>query len=101
MTTTAVPARITPETRALTAAQFQALSAVPPELEWFKNLQNERTREAYKLDIQDFMRFVGIEYLEDFRLIARAHVIAWRDDFKRRELSPATVRRKLAALSSL
>jgi integrase/recombinase XerD len=28
-------------------------------------------------------------------------VIAWRDDFTRRELSPATIRRKLAALSSL
>jgi integrase/recombinase XerD len=30
-----------------------------------------------------------------------AHVIAWRDEFKRRELSPSTIRRKLAALSSL
>ena len=74
--TMTMPARLTPETRALTAAQFQGLAEVPPELEWFKNIQNERTREAYKLDIQDFMRFVGIAHPEDFRLITRAQVIA-------------------------
>jgi integrase/recombinase XerD len=99
--TTTVPARLTPETRALTAARFYALAEVPPELEWFQNIQNKRTRAAYKLDIQDFMAFIGIGRPEDFRLVTRAHVIEWRDDFKRRELSPATVRRKLSALSSL
>jgi integrase/recombinase XerD len=101
MPETTVPARITPETQALAAARFYALAEVPPELEWFQNLQNERTRTAYKLDIQDFMAFIGIDRPEDFRLVTRAHVIAWRDDFKRRELSPATIRRKLSALSSL
>jgi site-specific recombinase XerD len=101
MSETTVPARITPEYRALTAARFYALAEVPPELEWFKNIRNERTRAAYKLDLQDFMSFIGIERPEDFRIVTRAHVIEWRDDFKHRELSPATVRRKLSALSSL
>ena len=96
-----IPARLTPESRAVAAARFYALPAVPPELEWFQNIPNARTRAAYKLDLQDFMAFIGIERPEDFRLVTRAHVIAWRDDFTRRALSPATVRRKLSALSSL
>jgi len=101
MPETTVPARITPEYRALVATRFYALAEVPPELEWFKNIRNERTRAAYTLDLQDFMSFIGIERPEDFRIVTRAHIIEWRDDFTRRALSPATVRRKLSALSSL
>jgi integrase family protein with SAM-like domain len=101
MPETTVPARITPEYRALTAARFYALADVPPELEWFQNIQNERTSAAYRLDIRDFMDCIGIERPAGFRLVTRAHVIEWRDSFKARALSPATVRRKLSALSSL
>jgi integrase len=101
MPETTIPARITPEHRALAAARFYALAEVPPELEWFTNIRNERTRAAYRLDIRDFMDCIGIEPPEDFRLVTRAHVIAWRDSFKARELSPATIRRKLSALSPL
>ena len=35
------------------------------------------------------------------RTVARAHVIAWRKDLEARELSAASIRRKLSALSSL
>jgi hypothetical protein len=101
MSTTHVPARLIPESRALAAGQFQGLSDVPPELEWLANIPNEKTRRAYQLDITDFSAFVGIQRPEEFRLITRAHVIAWRKDFKRRRLAPSTVRRKLSALSSL
>jgi integrase/recombinase XerD len=101
MPETTMSARITPQYRAVTAARFYALAEVAPALEWFKNIQNGRTRAAYKLDLQDFMRRIGIDRPEDFRLVTPAHVIDWCDDFRRRELSPATVRRKLSALSSL
>jgi integrase/recombinase XerD len=101
MATTQIPACITPESRALTAAQFQELADVPPELEWFANLPNEKTRQAYQLDITDFSSFVGIHRPEEFHLITHAHVITWRKDFERRQLSPSTIRRKLSALSSL
>jgi integrase/recombinase XerD len=101
MSTAHVPARLIPESRALTAAQFQGLADVPPELEWFANLPNEKTRRAYQLDITDFSAFVGIDRPEEFRLITRAHVIAWRKDVERRQLSPSTIRRKLSALSPL
>ena len=87
--------------RRLTAAEFQGLAEVPPEAEWFANIQNEHTRRAYKRDLQDFMTFVGIERPEELRQVARAHVIAWRSDLVDRGLAPATVRRKLSAIASL
>jgi site-specific recombinase XerD len=35
------------------------------------------------------------------RTVTRAHIIAWRKDMEARSLSPATIRRKLSAISSL
>ena len=87
--------------RGLTAAEFQGLSAVPAEAEWFANIDNPRTRRAYRNDIHEFMGFVGIETPEEFRTVTRAHVLAWRKDLEGRALSGTTIRRKLAALSSL
>jgi integrase/recombinase XerD len=85
----------------LTRKEFQALADVPPELEWFANIDNARTRRAYQIDLKDFMHFVGILNPSDFRLVTRAHLIAWRKDLEQRQLGGATIRRKLAALSSL
>ena len=88
-------------TRALTAAEFQGLAAVPPELEWFANLPNLRTRRAYQQDVKDFTAFVGITHPAAFRTVTRAHLIAWRKDLEARNLAPSSIRRKLAALASL
>lgn len=85
----------------LTAAQFHQLADVPPEAEWFANLDNPRTRRAYQVDLRDFMSFTAIARPEDFRIVTRAHVLAWRKTLEARALSGATIRRKLAALSSL
>lgn len=95
----------------LSRADFQKLAQVPPEVEWFANLDNERTRRAYQIDVREFMAFVGIRIPEEFRIVTRAHVIAWRKSLEQRliskhgapgsSLSGATIRRKLSALSSL
>jgi len=90
-----------PAERLLTKAEFQTLAQVPPETEWFANLENENTRKAYRGDISAFMRFVGIEHPQEFRSVTRAHVIAWRKQLEQQALAPATVRRKLSALSDL
>ncbi|MFT0175098.1 hypothetical protein ACLKMY_40700 [Paraburkholderia mimosarum] len=50
----------------LTAAQFHRLAEVPPEAEWFANLDNPRTRRAYQADLRDFMDFTTISRPEDF-----------------------------------
>lgn len=61
---TPIPARqgtvARPNKRVLTAEAFHQLSDVPPAMEWFANIDNPRTRRAYKNGLKDFMRFVGI-----------------------------------------
>jgi hypothetical protein len=60
----------------LTRQAFHQLADVPPEVEWFANIDNARTRRAYQIDLQDFTHFIGIRHPEEFRLITRAHVLA-------------------------
>ena len=101
MATPQLPTEITPAERLLTVAEFHRLAEMPPEIEWFANLTNPSTKRAYEKAIGDFMRFAGIARPEQFRIVTRAHVIAWRDDLARRQLDGSTVRHRLAALSSL
>jgi len=67
----ALPEPAGPASRALTAAEFRGLAEVPPELEWFANIRNEKTRRAYQQDVKDFTRFVGIARPEEFRSVTR------------------------------
>jgi len=87
--------------RLLTASEFQNLANVPPEVEWLANIENANTRRAYRNDVREFMRFAGIHQAEEFRLVKRSHLIAWRKQLETRELQAATVRRKLSAVASL
>jgi integrase/recombinase XerD len=89
------------EERALTAKEFLDLADVPPEVEWFANITNRQKRRAYQNDLKDFMHFTGIRSPEEFRVVTRAHVIAWRKDLEGRAVAGSTIRRKLSALSSL
>ena len=47
------------------------------------------------------MNFTGIQNPEEFRVVTRAHIIAWRDDLLSRSLSSMSIRHRLSALSSL
>lgn len=85
----------------LTTARFQQLADVPPALAWFANIDNPQTRRAYQNDVQEFMTFAGITDPYAFRQVGRAHILTWRRDLELRGLGGATIRRKLAALSSL
>ena len=102
-----LPAETISGSRLLTAAEFQQLADVPPEVEWFKNLTNAHTRRAYENAVGDFMRFAGIQRPEEFRSVTRAHIIAWRDDMRTRltrrgqPWGDASIRHRLAALASL
>jgi len=92
-------APITPNS--LSTAQFAALSAIPPEAEWFVNLRNRHTRENYQRDIRQFIAFAGLGSVDQLREVTRPHVLAWRDHLHGQGLANDTIRRKLAALSSL
>jgi len=98
-----VPARRTSPapSQTLTAPEFHELAQVPPATEWFANIDNPNTRRAYRNDLEEFTTFVGISSPEELRLVTRAHVLAWRKGLELRELTGGTIRRKLAALSSL
>ena len=96
-----LPTIDSPSKRLLEVADFHRLADVPPEIEWFANLENFCTRRAYQHALQDFMRFTGISRPEEFRQITRAHIIAFRDELRKRDLSGTTIRNRLAALSSL
>lgn len=85
----------------LSRDQFQRLDAVPDLFEWLANIGNRNTRRAYQHDMADFMRFAGLQQPDEIASVSRPHVIAWRKDLERRSLKPATIRRKLAALSGL
>ena len=87
--------------RALTSPEFLRLASVPPEAAWFANLDSAQTRRAYQNDLKSFMAFVGITQPEEFRTVARGHVLAWRAELERQGLAGSTIRRKLAALASL
>lgn len=87
--------------RKLTAREFQSLADVPPEAEWFANIENVNTRRAYRNDVHDFMAFAGLQALGEFRMVKRAHLIAWRKQLEGRALEPSTIRRKLSAVASL
>jgi integrase/recombinase XerD len=85
----------------LTIGDFLSLANIPPELEWLSNLDNRHTRMAYERDVKAFVRFIGVEGPLALRQVTRAHVIAWRKALEERGCTASTIRRKLAALSSL
>jgi integrase/recombinase XerD len=85
----------------LTPAEFERLRRVPALLEWLANIENPNTRRAYRNDVADFLAFTGIQDPDALQHIRRAHMIAWRRHLAQRRLQPATVRRKLSALSEL
>jgi integrase/recombinase XerD len=87
--------------RMLTDAEFHRLADVPPEVEWFANIANRHTRRAYETAVKEFMRFVGIRRPKEFRIVTRAHIIAWRDELALRGLGGSTIRHRLASLASL
>ena len=93
---------VTPiQNQSLTDPQFQKLQDVPAEAQWFADIANPQTRRAYESDIRSFMASAGITQAQDFRLVTRSHVLAWRADLEKQQLAGATIRRKLAALASL
>src|ERR1700733_5898414 len=98
---TSAPAVLSAVRSRLTAEEFTHLADIPPEIEWLANITNEKTRRAYKADVREFIQFVTLRDRTSLRSIARAHVIAWRQDMEARGLAGSTIRRKLSSLSSL
>jgi hypothetical protein len=54
-----------------------ALADIPEEEIWLAKQKSPRTRRAYKLDVQHFMRTLSIRTYEELRQVDHRAVIAW------------------------
>ena len=83
------------------------LAQVPAEEVWLAGLESERTKEAYRSDVRQFITFLGLHSSDELYAVTPSAVIAWRVSLASQKdkgglgLKTATVRRKLSALSSL
>jgi site-specific recombinase XerD len=85
--------------RVSTVAQ---LAAIPEEEIWLSKQKSARTRRAYRLDVEHFMRTLSIASPEELRQADTKAVIAWERFMRETErAASSTIRRRLAALSSL
>ena len=83
-------------------ASLEALSAIPEEEVWLASQKSARTRRAYRLDVGHFMRTLGITTPDQLRQVDHRAVIAWERIMREEQGAAAsTVRRRLAALSSM
>jgi hypothetical protein len=88
-TTDPLPIQIEPANRLLTAAEFQKLADVPPEVEWFANISNRHIRRAYENAVKTSCASSAYFCPEEFRSVTRAHLIALA-----RRAAPARARRR-------
>jgi integrase/recombinase XerD len=75
-------------------SRLDAPAAIPEEEIWLAKQKSRQTRRAYRLDVQHFMRAIGITSTDMLRQVDHRAIIAWG-------AAASTVRRRLAALSSL
>ena len=78
------------------------LARIPEEEIWLQKQKSPRTRRAYRLDVQHFMRTLAITTPAELRQADHKAVIAWERYMRETEhAASSTIRRRLAALSSL
>jgi integrase/recombinase XerD len=94
-----LPVAVTGGGQVSTVAQ---LAAIPEEEIWLQKQKSVRTRRAYRLDVQHFMATLRISTVDELRQADHKAVIAWERYMREVEHAAAsTIRRRLAALSSL
>jgi len=87
---------------AVQRVSVDALALIPEEEVWLASRKSARTRRAYQNDVMHFMKTFGITSPEELRKVDHRAVMAWERIMREQEGSqPTTVRRRLAALSSL
>src|SRR5437667_12663807 len=78
------------------------LAGIPEEEIWLASRKSARSRRAERNDVAHFMKTFGIRSPEELRKIDHRAVMAWERLMREEEgIQATTVRRRLAALSSL
>ncbi len=84
------------------ALSVEELATIPEELVWLASRKSPQTRKAYQADVRHFMHVVGIKNADQLRSVDHKAVIAWERYMRDIEAAESsTIRRRLAALSSL
>ena len=83
------------------AGLVDLLAELPAEEIWLRSLKSERTRKAYRRDVREFVQVLGIRSREELYRVGPAAVLFWLEELEARKVKSSTIRRKLAALSSL
>jgi site-specific recombinase XerD len=95
-----LPSRTGPPDRL--PSTLDQLAAIPEEEIWLSKQKSARTRRAYRLDVTHFMKTLGITTPVELRQADHKAVIAWERYMRETEhAASSTIRRRLAALSSL
>jgi len=91
-----------PVPRPVLLSRLDQLAAIPEEEIWLAKRESAQTRRAYRLDVRHFMAALGITSTDLLLQVDNRAVIAWkRMQCEQEGAAPSTVRRRLAALSSL
>jgi integrase/recombinase XerD len=102
MLTLIPPLLVPPLESSARPAVVDALAVVPEEDVWLASCKSRHTREAYARDVRHFLRTLAITSRAQLRAIDHRAVIAWERHMREVEgAQPTTIRRRLAALSSL
>jgi integrase/recombinase XerD len=100
--TSTVPVPIAVDTGGIRVSTVAQLADIPEEDIWLAKQKSARTRRAYRQDVAHFMRTLGIANAAELRQTDHKVVIAWERYMRESEHTTAsTIRRRLAALSSL
>ena len=91
-----------PDTGRGRLSTVEQLADIPEETIWLQKQKSAHTRRTYRLDMQHFMRTLGITTPAELGQADHKAVIAWERYMRETERAAAsTIRRRLAALSSL
>jgi integrase/recombinase XerD len=103
MTSPSIPALLAFPPDALPLpSTLDTLAAIPEEAVWLASRKSVETRRAYRHDVRHFLRTLGITSPDELRRVDHKAVVAWERYMREVEgVSPRTIRRRLAALSSL
>jgi hypothetical protein len=71
------PPAVLPASEGSLPSPLAKLADIPEEEIWLAKQKSERTRRAYKLDAQHFMRTLHITFYEELRKVDHRAVIAW------------------------
>lgn len=80
---------------------FDSIAELPAGDKWLASISNPNTRRAYQADINSFLSTLGIHTEVQFLTVEPGHISKWIETLKANEQSPATIRRKTAAVSSM